>query len=196
MDVVLIRHARPDVGPGICYGRLDLGLAAPVTPAPRAIMAALPQPQRIVTSPLRRASDTALRLMPELPAPGPAPETDPRLCEVDFGAWEGQAWDAIPRAELDALAADVLGACPHGGESAAQAMARVTGWAAALEAAGAPDACIWVVGHAGPMRMLAAHWLGLPLERTLGWELGFGASCLFRLGNGAPQLAWWNRGAG
>jgi hypothetical protein len=30
MEVVLIRHAQPDVAPGICYGALDLKLAQPV----------------------------------------------------------------------------------------------------------------------------------------------------------------------
>jgi alpha-ribazole phosphatase len=196
MDVVLIRHARPDVGPGICYGRLDLRLATPVAPAPAAMVAALPTPQRVLASPLRRAADTALLLRQALPVHTPEPEFEPRLAEIDFGAWEGRAWDDIPRGELDALAQDLLDACPHGGETAAQAMARVSGWATALAQQGISDDCLWVVGHAGPMRMLAAHWLGLPLATTLGWELGFGASSLFRLGNGAPQLAWWNRGAG
>jgi alpha-ribazole phosphatase len=193
MDVVLIRHARPDVGPGICYGNLDLSLAVPMTPAPTAIVAALPVPQRIVTSPLLRAGDTAKALMRALTPAEPAIDVEPRLRELDFGDWEGKPWDVIPRAELDDWAGHLLEGRPHGGESAAQAMARVTAWADTLS--GAQDRCIWVVGHAGPMRMLAAHWLRLPLDRTLGWELAFGASCLFRLGNTQPQLAWWNRGA-
>lgn len=196
MDVVLIRHARPDIGPGICYGRMDLCLAAPVAPAPAAIVAALPTPHRVLTSPLQRAADTARLLLQALPSHMLEPEFEPRLVEIDFGAWEGRAWDEVPRSELDALANDLLDACPHGGETAAQVLARVAGWATSLAQQASPDACLWVIGHAGPMRMLAAHWLGLPLATTLGWELGFGASCLFRLGNGTPQLAWWNRSAG
>ena len=42
---------------------------------------------------------------------------DERLREFDFGTWEGVRWDAIPRAELDAWAADFFHARPHGGES-------------------------------------------------------------------------------
>ncbi|QYY32253.1 MULTISPECIES: histidine phosphatase family protein [Cupriavidus] len=196
MDVVLIRHARPQVGGGICYGSLDLCLMTPVEPSPGAIVAALPTPQRVLTSPLRRAAETTRLLMQSLPAHTLEPEVEPRLAEIDFGAWEGRAWDDIPRGELDALAQDLLDACPHGGETAALAMARVSGWAASLAEAAPTDTCLWVVGHAGPMRLLAAHWLGLSLATTLGWELGFGASCLFRLGSGTPQLAWWNRSAG
>lgn len=196
MDVVLIRHARPDVGAGICYGRLDMCLTTPAAPSPHAMVAALPAPQRVLTSPLRRAADTARLLLQSLPAHTLEPEVESRLAEIDFGNWEGRAWDDIPRGELDALAQDLLHACPHGGETAAVAMARVSGWAASLAPQSSSDTCIWVVGHAGPMRMLAAHWLGLPLATTLGWELGFGASSLFRLGSGTPQLAWWNRSAG
>ncbi len=174
---------------------MDLCLATPVAPAPAAIIAALPRPQRVLTSPLLRAADTARLMLQALPMHTLVPEVEPRLAEIHFGAWEGRAWDEIARGELDALAQDLLDACPHGGETASQAMARVSGWAASLGHA-SPQACLWVVCHAGPMRMLAAHWLGLPLATTLGWELGFGASCLFRLGSGKPQLAWWNRSAG
>jgi len=208
MDVVLIRHARPAVAEGICYGSLDLALAVPVMPAPAGMSRALPgcPPERIIASPLTRAAQTAALLRDAWPAerPGAAPlpaiELEPRLCEVDFGAWEGLPWDAIARAQLDAWAADLLGACPHGGESTGQALARVAGWADALHAAAARDGgngsgCIWVVCHAGPMRMLAAHWLGVPLARTLGWQIGFGASACFCLGGYAPALAWWNRPA-
>jgi len=208
MDVVLIRHARPAVEEGICYGSLDLALATPVMPAPAAMSRALPgyPPARIIASPLTRAAQTAALLRDAWPvdrpgaAPLPAIELEARLREVDFGAWEGLPWDAIARAQLDAWAADLLGARPHGGESTGQALARVAGWADALCAAAARDGsngsgCIWVVCHAGPMRMLAAHWLGVPLARTLNWQIGFGASASFRLGGYAPALAWWNRPA-
>ena len=70
-------------------------------------------------------------------------------------------------------------------------MARVAGWADSLDVR--DDRCLWVVGHAGPMRMLAAHWLGVPLSVTVNWALGFGASCRFRLGADGARLEWWNR---
>ncbi|MGT2506028.1 alpha-ribazole phosphatase [Cupriavidus basilensis] len=190
MDLVLIRHARPEVAQGVCYGALDLPLAQPVAPAPARMLSALDGlvPQRIVSSTMVRARATAALLAQDLGLPL---ETDARLRELDFGTWEGHAWDAVPRAEVDAWAADLLHARPHGGETVAEAMARVAAWADALPA-GAPDR-LWVVAHAGPMRMLAAHWLGVPLATTLGWDLGFGASCRFTLGGNVPRLRWWNR---
>ena len=196
MDVVLIRHARPQVCAGTCYGRLDLALARPWSPAPAQLLAACgPQrPTRIIASPLIRAAETASLLANALAVQSASPtvETDARLCELDFGAWEGMAWDAIPRAALDAWAADLLDSRLHGGESAAQAMARVGEWAASMPLH-ADDVC-WVVTHAGPMRMLAAQWLGVPLSVTLGWELGWGASCGFRFAGAHAALRWWNIG--
>lgn len=190
MDLVLIRHAAPEVAQGICYGALDLPLAQPVLPEPARMLLALDglAPQRIVCSPMTRARATADLLARDF---GLLPQADARLRELDFGRWEGLAWDAVPRAELDAWAADLLHARPHGGETVAQAMARVAAWADALPV-DAPDR-LWVVAHAGPMRMLAAHWLGVPLATTLGWDLGYGASCRFTLSIGLARLRWWNR---
>ena len=191
MDVVLIRHAQPQVPAGTCYGCLDLPLLAPLTPPAASIVAGLPAPDRIVASPLARALGTAQALAQAWPGGVPDIDTEAALREIDFGSWEGVAWDAIDRGALDQWAADLLHARPHGGESPAQAMARVAGWAATL--AGERAQCLWVVGHAGPMRMLAAHWLGVPLATTVGWELGFGASCGFRPEQGVARLGWWNR---
>lgn len=211
MDLVLIRHAHPAVDDGVCYGRLDLPLAEPMSPPADAIAAAVstaasangvPPAQRIVCSPAQRAHVTAQRIaqacMAQPGATAPTIDRDARLHELDFGAWEGRRWDAVPREGLDRWAADLMDARPHGGESARMANARVAEWADSLQRS-ASARCLWVVGHAGPMRMLAAHWLDLPLSVTLDWQLGWGASCGFRLDPGAARpgrLLWWNRTAG
>jgi len=193
MEVVLIRHVRPDVAPGVCYGALDLKLAQPVSPAPERIVRLLGDlpPSRLVTSPAVRATETAALLSAHVEMP--VREIEPRLRELDFGAWEGKAWSEIPRDALDLWAADLMGARPHGGESAQQVMARVTAWADTLDASSGD--CLWAVSHAGPMRMLAAHWLGLTRSQTLQWELEFGATCHFHLGKRQARLGWWNRSA-
>lgn len=190
MEVVLIRHAQPQVAPGVCYGSLDLALVQPVTPAPADIVTGLAHPDRIVTSPATRARETAA-LFDTCREDLPRCEVEPRLREMDFGSWEGQRWNDIPRAALDQWAADLMDARPHGGENPAQVMSRIGEWADALDIES--DQRLWVVTHAGPMRMLAAHWLGLTLAQTLQWSLGFGATCKFRLGSGPARLGWWNR---
>ena len=113
-------------------------------------MAALPPVARVVTSPRRRC-----RLLAEAIAAARGLELgeDARLAEMDFGAWEGRRWDALPRAELDAWAADFEGARPHGGESVAMLAARVGAALAAAEPADPP--VLWVT-HSGVVRAACA----------------------------------------
>jgi alpha-ribazole phosphatase len=149
----LVRHAQPLIDPGICYGALDV----PADPATTAQCAAelartLPQGAFLTTSTLQRCELLAhiLRgLRPDL-----ASKTDARLAEMDFGAWEGQHWDAIGEAALSQWTDNFASHRPGGGESVQAFMQRV---AAALRqtaddarAQGRSDA-VWVT-HAGVIR--------------------------------------------
>lgn len=203
MELILIRHATPEIADGICYGQLDLPLRTPVAPDPSTILATCgkKRPTRLIASPQLRAQQTAKLLLAGLanqavdPVPVPLVlETEPRLRELDFGCWEGNAWDAIPRVDLDRWADDLLHGRPHGGESASQVLVRVGEWGdAMMRVAAERKDCVWVVCHAGPMRMLAAHWLKVPMELALGWKLGWGATCAFTLDGTHARLGWWNR---
>ncbi|MEL7029572.1 MAG: alpha-ribazole phosphatase family protein [Pseudomonadota bacterium] len=122
MGLTLVRHTTPDIAPGVCYGRTDLDVTSQFPEEAAAVAAALPSFRRIVTSPLSRCRKLAnfLSLRCDVPfreASG--------LIEMDFGRWERRAWADIPRAELDAWAADFLHARPHGGESVSMLRARV-----------------------------------------------------------------------
>ncbi|MEL6236154.1 MAG: histidine phosphatase family protein [Pseudomonadota bacterium] len=122
MELIFLRHTRPDIAEGVCYGRSDLGLAADHAAEAARLIRELPPCGRILTSPLQRCALLAQRIGQ---ARGIAVEPDARLAEMDFGRWEGLAWDAIPRHELDAWAEDFMGARPHGGETVADLLARV-----------------------------------------------------------------------
>ena len=165
MSLILLRHTRPDVAEGVCYGRTDLPPADDFETAASAVIAGLPDVSRVVTSPLVRCARLAERIAA---ARDLDPETDPRIVEMDFGSWERTAWNAIPRDELDAWAADFHRARPHGGESVAMLAARV---GAALDETMATDPPILWVTHAGVVRAACA---ARAVER--GWEtrLDFG----------------------
>lgn len=154
MILHLIRHPQPVVDPGICYGRLDLA-AENVKEAAETLRFRLPPGLPIWSSPLRRCRMLAEELHPQ-------PLFDMRLVEMNFGDWEGRPWDAIPRPELDAWAADVAGYAPPGGESPRQLQQRVLDFVAGLTV---PEAAI--VTHAGVIRVLLAQWRRLaPSEWT------------------------------
>jgi alpha-ribazole phosphatase len=102
-------------------------------------------------SPLQRCTQLAHALSdlrPDL-----KPQTDMRLREMDFGKWEGVAWDAIPMAEVKAWTDD-FGEYRFGGvESANQVLVRVSAlWD---EARQHPDETqIWIT-HAGVARAIS-----------------------------------------
>lgn len=149
MILHLVRHPQPVVAPGICYGRLDLEAENAASVAER-LRADLAPDLPVWSSPLRRCLTLAECLHP-------APLIDERLVEMNFGCWEGVHWDAVPRAELDAWAADVAGYAPPGGESPLMLQRRALDFVAGLAV---PEAV--VVTHAGVIRCLLAHWQSLP----------------------------------
>lgn len=152
MRIVLIRHPTPLIAPGICYGRLDVGVD-PSADAWIDRLAADPPlqtAQRIWTSPANRCRVPANAMAQALAVPV---TIDPRLRELDFGHWEGQPWDAISRTELDRWAAAPLSFVPPGGESGAELIARVRVFHADLHRDG--QDCV-IVSHGGPLKILHA----------------------------------------
>lgn len=151
MKLWLVRHARPEIAPGICYGSTDLAADAGATlAAANALAALLPQKTRVAASPLGRCAQLAAALQTLRPDLRLA--VDVRLQEMDFGAWEGQAWSAIARAELDAWTADFAGHQTGGhGESVSGFMERVAQAFDGLRDAGGGNNVLWVT-HAGVIR--------------------------------------------
>ncbi|MEK6347207.1 MAG: alpha-ribazole phosphatase [Burkholderia sp.] len=179
MDVVLIRHPAPAVEAGVCYGASDVPLAGDAGQAARAIVARLEAhglawPDAIHSSPLGRCALVARAIGAAVPC---EVRIDARLREIDFGAWEMRSWDAIGRDALDRWQSDLMGAREHGGESAAQLMARVAPLEAEWREGAAPRSVVCVT-HAGVMRALAAQWLGVPLASLLARRIAYGG-CLW-----------------
>ena len=147
MRLALIRHPKPLVAAGVCYGRLELDLHPEAEAQIALAVVALAgfAPEVVWASPERRCAAMAAALG--------APRFDDRLLELNFGAWEGLAWDDVPRAALDRWAADPLGFAAPGGESGAALIARVSTFYADVRADGR-DAV--VVSHGGPLKVLRA----------------------------------------
>jgi len=105
------------------------------------------------------------RLRPDLPAS----LTDTRLNEMDFGLWELQSWDAIPRAAFDVWMADFAHHRFGGAESTQQLIDRVASALTTLRARGVKDA-VWIT-HAGVIRaaqFVVAHGRG-PIGGVAQW---------------------------
>jgi len=157
----LLRHAQVDLPAGLCYGASDVPAHAALTlQAAQAAAAVLPLGLPVWVSALGRAQALALALQQLRPDLGP-PTTDLRLNEMDFGQWELQAWDAVPRSAFDDWLADFAHHRFGGQESTQQVIDRVAQALQALRATQAREA-VWVT-HAGVIRaaqFVVAHGAG------------------------------------
>jgi alpha-ribazole phosphatase len=180
----LLRHARPLVEEGVCYGALDLAAdAAETVAAARQAAQVLPPGVQVLSSPLRRCMQLAqalAALRPDL-----APREDARLAEMDFGSWEGRRWDSIARVELEAWTSDFQGYRAGGqGESVSQFMARVGGALEGCRTAGRDQA--WIT-HGGVFKALLLPPGGLAPPAASEWprqELACGSWHRFEIDAG------------
>lgn len=158
------RHPRPEGAKGLCVGaRSDLPVhwrrAKRLARRIEAVARRERLPRAAVCSPLARCADVGAWLARR----GWRVTQDPTLVELDFGAWDGRLWSAIPRAEVDAWVADFAAYRPGDGESLVDMLERAARWEP-------PGNCAIVIGHGG--WMLARRWLaarGQILPRAAEW---------------------------
>ena len=142
------RHA-PPVAQGVCYGRLDVPVQLSSDEAANQIAGhVVVPPVRLWTSPSLRCRAPAARLADrwaiEL-------AVDPRLWELDFGAWEGMSWSHLAGdPEVEAWARDWKHRAPPMGESLNALETRVRSWWSERQDGGSE----LLVGHAGVIRAL------------------------------------------
>jgi len=180
MILHLIRHPKPVIEAGICYGQLEILAKIEMAEVAR-LRAELPPGLPVWSSPLLRCRQLAEQLHPQ-------PLIDGRLAEMNFGDWEGRPWDEISRNELDAWAADIAGYVPPGGESPAALQQRALAFVAGLNVAEAV-----IVTHAGIIRTLLAHWQNLPPSRWSELQIGFSTVTTVSLSSNGTDLIRLNR---
>jgi alpha-ribazole phosphatase len=156
MQIFLVRHPKPRNIDGLCYGRLDVTVdPQQLIEAADSVLAHIPKPllvgAHVYSSPSPRCLAFARKL-----AGLREPTLVEDLEEMSFGHWEGRAWDAIPRDQMDAWAADVWGYQPGGGESAAMVEARWRRWLDRTRRIDADADSVIAVTHAGVIRVALA----------------------------------------
>jgi broad specificity phosphatase PhoE/ribonuclease HI len=134
------------------------------------------RPAAVVSSPLRRAVETADAVGRRC---GSKVEVVEELRETDFGAWEGLTVEEVAAGWPDELArwrADPRHPAPTG-ESFAQTAERVASARARIVAEN-PGGAVVVVSHVTPLKALVC------------WGLGLGMDALFRLHLDVASLSW------
>lgn len=124
----------------------------------------------IVTSPLRRCADFARELARRRSTPV---ETEQRLQEIHFGAWETKTAEQLIAADRDGLLrfwSDPSRHPPPGGEALLRFQERVvSSWEHQIRRHAGEH--ILIVSHAGPIRIILCHVLEVPVAQLLRFEV-------------------------
>ena len=160
--IMLVRHASTSWSGRRYCGRSDpplsdAGRRAAATLA-ATLIGELPRDTRIVTSPSRRARQTADAIASA--AQLAVPEIDARWMEADFGAMEGRTFETLATEYPDLASAILAGTTAVDWPRGETAIAFATRVAAAWQAATRTLRPTVVVSHAGPIRLaltLAGH---------------------------------------
>jgi probable phosphoglycerate mutase len=117
----------------------------------------------LYTSPLERAVETAA---PLARAQKLKPEVRPGLGDLKVGRWQGQPLAALRLRKLWRLVQNAPSQARFpGGESFTEAQARLVAEVDnILTRHPSPKAAIAVVSHADPIKLIVAHYIGLPLD--------------------------------
>lgn len=166
-SLILLRHASVDRSPGVLAGTddaclNDTGLAQAISW--QSIFAANP-PAAIFASPLRRAVQTARLAVTDQSDSVQVRDT---LREIHLGTWEGLDREEIERRSPGAWeerGRNFAGFRPEGGESFQDVLDRALPVFREMAArAGTENGPVLAVTHAGVIRVLLCHVLGMPLN--------------------------------
>ncbi len=176
--IAFVRHGQTELNRG---GRLQGRLDAPLSELGTQQAAALARGfasaavTRVLSSPLRRARDTAAAIAA---AHGLAVEVDQRLIELDYGAWDGLPLRDVP-AESWAAWRDDPQFAPPGGERLADVTTRVGAFCAAIFD-GHGDDLVVAVSHVSPIKAAVCAALGVDERAT--WSMHLDVASVSRIG--------------
>jgi len=175
--ILLLRHEEPEEDAhGKVYGSLDVGLSELGARRALALGAAFASVELrvIASSPRLRALETA-RALAE--AVGREPRIDERLREIDFGAFEGRAYEEIEREYPEEfrlwMETPTRVRFPGGEDYAAVRARALEALAEVRQAADGGNGAI--VAHGGIVRAMLAECLQMPDEAIFRLDVGYGA---------------------
>jgi broad specificity phosphatase PhoE len=184
--LMIVRHGEtPPNRQGLLLGRADPSLTESGREQARLLAQWLSVPDRVVSSPLRRARDTAAAF-------GRPVEIDERWIELDYGSLDGSASAAVADDVWVRWRADSSFA-PGGGESLETLSNRVHAACAELSEAAAVSTVV-VVTHVSPIKAAIAWALDVPIG--IAWRMYVEDASVSRIDIGpeGPVVRWFNRG--
>jgi broad specificity phosphatase PhoE len=185
--LILVRHGRTEANAsGLLQGRLDLPLDGVGRAQVAAMYTKVGTPDRVISSPLLRARQTAEVF-------GVPVEIDERWEELHYGEYEGRAMSDIGEDTWSKWRHDDYFA-PPGGESLIELGARVRDACEGLMA-DARDHTVVVATHVSPIKAAVAWALAAPLNISWRCHLDQAAICRILSTPRGPVLLGFNEPA-
>lgn len=188
VNLYLIRHTTLNIPAGVCYGQSDVDVSAGFEVERNVLAAKLAgiQFDAVYASPLQRCTKLANALnLGDM-------QLDARLKELNFGDWEMQPWDCIPRDVFDVWAYDYANMSPPNGESFTQLYHRVNGF---FDEVGGHlnGKNVAIVTHGGVIRSVLAHALNMPLKGLFRMAIDHASVTKITLSEPVPKIHFVNR---
>ncbi len=187
MKLTLVRHTALQVPSGVCYGQSDIDVAASFAQEATQAHAKLADMafDAVYTSPLQRCVKLASALNL-----GDA-TVDHRLKELNFGDWEMQAWDDIPRDIFDVWAHDYAKLAPPNGETFGQLQQRGLEFLHEKLSQHSNEHLL-VVTHGGLIRALLAHVLNMELKGLFRFTIDYASVTQLDFSQKVPKINFVN----
>jgi broad specificity phosphatase PhoE len=186
--IAFVRHGQTELNRG---GRLQGRIDAPLSDHGAEQAAALARGlasepvARVLSSPLRRARDTAAAIAARH---GLVVEVDDRLIEIDYGSWDGRALTDVSPDDWAAWRNDPEFA-PPGGERLSDVTARAFSFCADV----LTDDLVVAVSHVSPIK--AAVCAALRVDERVTWRMQLEVASVTRIGrrpDGSAYLIAFN----
>lgn len=179
MHVFVSRHTRVDVPSGICYGQTDVVLRETYLEEINAFKHRIPkETDHVYTSPLLRCKQVALAFSNVI-------TEDNRLMEMNFGLWEMQPWESIPKIEIDPWFNDFVYTKTPNGENFEMLFLRLKSFLDELRTKDYES--VLLVTHAGIIRAIWTYLLQIPLENAFKIPVRFEEVLHFNLGKNKEE---------
>lgn len=184
---LMIRHAAYDFGKHHLAGRAECSLSLAGQAQAKMLVQRVPQGKitLIESSPQRRCLET---IAPLSVAIGRPVSVCPALNEIDFGAWTGLPYallDSDPEWRQWTLRRGTVR--PPGGETMAEAQARIVGHLAGLPAVHAGGTIV-VMTHAELIRAVVLHCMSLPLDAWASVDVPFASVTTVAIGRSGQMF--------
>lgn len=188
MKLTLVRHTSLQIASGICYGQTDVDVANSFMQEAMQTKTKLATEvfDAVFTSPLQRCVKLADALGHSTMV------EDERLKELDFGEWEMQAWDDVPRDVFDVWAQNYAELAPPNGETFEQLQQRGVDFLTAVMK-NHPDQHVLVVTHGGMIRAMLAYVLNMQLKGLFRFNVDYGSITQLDFSGAVPKVNFVNR---